>query len=105
MVGEAGFTDVEVVAYGFPWINWLSHLRVWLARRTMTDRAEWDQEKQTRMSNHRQIPEWLSGSIAPLLVNKVTLWPFAFFSRLFNSLDLSDGYVLTARRPPKGPTY
>ena len=99
MVGEAGFTDVEVIAYGFPWINWLSHLRVWLAGRTMTDRAEWDQEKQTRMSNHRQIPVWLSGSIAPWLVNQVTLWPFAFFSGLFNGLDLSDGYVLTARRP------
>lgn len=98
MLEETGFTDVDVVAYGYPWINWLSHLRVWLARRTLADRADWDQEKQTSMSNHRQIPGWLSGSFAPLLLNKVTVWPFAFFSRLFNSLDLSDGYVVTARR-------
>ena len=98
MLESAGFNDVEVVAYGYPWINWLSHLRVWLARRTMTDRADWDQEKQTSMSNHRQIPAWLSGSLAPLLVNPVTAWPFAFFSRLFNRLDLSDGYVVTMRR-------
>ena len=95
----AGFTETRVTAYGFPWINWLSHLRVWLARRNMTDRADWNQEKQTSMSNHRQIPEWLSGSLAPLLVNRLTVWPFAIVSRLFNRLDLSDGYILTARRP------
>lgn len=99
MLEDAGFVDVEVTAYGYPFINWLSRLRVWLARRTMTDRAGWDQEKQTSMSNHRQIPAWLSGSVAPLLVNRVSVWPFAMFSRLFNGLDLSDGYVVTMRRP------
>ena len=98
LMEAAGFRDVEVVAYGYPWINWLSHLRVWLARRTLTDREGWDQEKQTAMSNHRQIPAWLSGSLAPLLVNRITAWPFAFFSRLFNKLDLSDGYILVARK-------
>ena len=98
MLEGAGFRDVEVVAYGYPWINWLSRLRVWLARRTLAEREGWDQEKQTAMSNHRQIPSWLSGSLAPLLANRVTVWPFAFVSRLFNRLDLSDGYVLTARK-------
>lgn len=98
---RAGFTGITVTAYGFPWINGLSHLRVWLARRNMTDRADWDQEKQTSMSNHRQIPDWLSGSLAPVLVNRVTVWPFAMLSRLFNRLNLSDGYILTARRPSR----
>jgi len=100
---SAGFTDIVVVAYGYPWINWLSHLRVWLARRTLTDRDDWDQEQQTRMSNHRQIPAWLSQSMVPLLVNKVTIYPFAFVSRIFNRSDLSDGYVLTMRRPLDPP--
>jgi SAM-dependent methyltransferase len=98
MMEEAGFSDVQVVAYGYPWINWLSHLRVWLVRRTLADREGWDQEKQTAMSNHRQIPSWLSASLAPLLVNRATVWPFAFFSRFFNRRDLSDGYVLEARK-------
>ncbi len=98
LVADAGFTDVEVVSYGYPWINWLSHLRVWLARRTLTDRADWDQQKQTAMSNHRQIPDWLSGSLVPLLVNRVTVFPFALLSRLFNRFDLSDGYILTAEK-------
>ncbi len=99
MLEGIGYADVEVIAYGYPWINWLSHLRVWLARRTMSDRAEWDQEKQTSMSNHRQIPGWLSGSLAPLLVNRVTVWPFALLSRFFSKFDLSDGYVVSMRRP------
>ena len=105
MLEACGFTEIDVVAYGYPWINWLSHLRVWLARRTLTDRADWDQKKQTSMSNHRQIPKWLSSSLVPLLINRITLWPFAFFSRLFNTLDLSDGYVVTARRPARRQTH
>jgi SAM-dependent methyltransferase len=96
---QTGFTDVDVVAYGYPWINWLSHLRVWLARRTMTDRSDWDQKQQTSMSNHRQIPSWLSQSPVPLFLNKFTIYPFALFSRVFNQADLSDGYVLTMIRP------
>lgn len=99
LAGQAGFTEVDVTAYGYPWINWLSHLRVWLARRTLTDRSGWDQEQQTSMSNHRQIPSWLSQSLVPLLVNRFTVYPFALFSRMFNRTDLSDGYVLTMRRP------
>lgn len=96
---RSGFTNVDIAAYGYPWINWLSHLRVWLARRTMTDRSDWDKERQTSMSNHRQIPTWLSQSLVPLLVNKATIYPFAFISRVFNQSDLSDGYILTMRRP------
>ena len=99
LAASSGFTDIVVVAYGYPWINWLSHLRVWLARRTLTNRSGWDQEQQTSMSNHRQIPTWLSQSLVPLLVNRMTIYPFALISRLFNRSDLSDGYVLTMRRP------
>ena len=98
MMESAGFRDIEVVAYGYPWINWLSRLRVGLARRTLAGRADWDKQKQTAMSNHRQIPAWLSNSIVPLLVNRATIWPLAFVSRLFNRRDLSDGYIVTARK-------
>jgi len=98
MSKKVGFTEIEVVSYGYPWINWLSHLRVRLARQTLAGRKHWNQKQQTAMSNHRQIPEWLSGSFVPLLVNPVTFWPFAVFSRLFNRLDLSDGYLLILTR-------
>ena len=99
MLDAAGFADVDVVAYGYPWINLLSHLRVGLAKRTLTERSDWSAEQQTKMSNHRQIPAWLSGGLVPLLLNTVTVYPFALFSRAFNRRDLSDGYVVTMRRP------
>jgi SAM-dependent methyltransferase len=98
LASESGFSDIKIIAYGYPWINWLSVLRVWLARRNMTDRQDWDQQKQTSMSNHRQIPTWLSQSMIPLILNKLTVYPLALFSRLFNGRDLSDGYILTMRK-------
>lgn len=102
MAANCGFIDVRVVSYGYPWINWLSHLRVWLARRSMTDRRDWAQERQTRMSNHRQIPAWLSSSIVPIFFNRFTIYPFALFSRLFNQVDWSDGYILSMNRSAAG---
>ncbi|MEL7185661.1 MAG: class I SAM-dependent methyltransferase [Pseudomonadota bacterium] len=99
LANETGFTDVVVTAYGYPWINWLSHLRVWLAKRTLKDRQEWTSEQQTKKSNHQQIPQWLSGGLVPLVVNRFTVYPFALFSSLFNKRNLSDGYVVTMIRP------
>lgn len=98
MAGDAGFENTIVTAYGYPWINWLSHLRVLLAKRTLANRTDWDQQQQTSMSNHRQIPTWLSQSMVPLLLNRFTIFPFAMFSRLFNRHDLSDGYIVTMQR-------
>tara|TARA_R110002096_G_scaffold57426_2_gene145610 strand:+ start:21046 stop:21810 length:765 start_codon:yes stop_codon:yes gene_type:complete len=95
---DSGFDDITVTAYGYPWINLLSHLRVMLARRTLADRKNWDQQQQTSMSNHRQIPAWLSQSLVPVFLNRFAIYPFALISRLFNKLDLSDGYVVTMRR-------
>lgn len=96
---QSGFRTVVVTSYGYPWINWLSHLRVWLAKRTLDDRAEWSARQQTQKSNHQQIPSWLSDSLVPLLVNRFTVLPFALVSKLFNRLDLSDGYIVTMDKP------
>lgn len=101
LADEAGFEKIEIVAYGYPWINWLSRLRVWLARRNLADRQNWDQARQTSMSNHRQIPAWLSQSMVPLVLNRITIYPFALLSRCFNGRDLSDGYLLTMRKRQK----
>ncbi len=98
LAAESGYDDIEVTAYGYPWINLLSHLRVLMARKTLAKRKDWDQRQQTSMSNHRQIPPWLSQSVVPVLLNRFTIFPFALVSRLFNRFDLSDGYIVTMRR-------
>jgi len=95
---QAGFANLQVISYGYPWINLLSKLRVWLAGRTLKERESWDQERQTSMSNHLQIPVWLQNSFVRFFVNRTTIYPFAFIARLFNYADRSDGYVLTMNR-------
>ncbi len=95
---QAGFTNLQVISYGYPWINLLSKLRVWLASKTLKERESWDQERQTSMSNHLQIPAWLQNSFVRFFVNRTTIYPFAFTARLFNYADRSDGYVLTMNR-------
>jgi len=95
---QAGFSNVQVISYGYPWINLLSKLRVWLASKTLKEREGWDQERQTSMSNHLQIPVWLQNSFVRILINRITIYPFAFIARLFNNADRSDGYVLTMHR-------
>lgn len=95
---QAGFTNLQVISYGYPWINLLSKLRVWLAGKTLKERESWDKERQTSMSNHLQIPVWLQNSFVRFFVNRTTIYPFAFIARLFNDADRSDGYVLTMNR-------
>lgn len=99
---QAGFGKLQVISYGYPWINLLSKLRVWLAGRTLKGRESWDKERQTRMSNHLQIPDWLQKSFIPLFINRFTCYPFAFIARLFNDADRSDGYILMMRRGSGG---
>ncbi|MEX2259473.1 MAG: methyltransferase domain-containing protein [Woeseia sp.] len=96
----AGFSSVRVISYGFPWVNILSLPRIWLARRSISDRKDWDQQRQTSMSNHNQIPSWLSNSILPFFVNRFTIYPFARFSQLFNASDRSNGYVIIMFKEP-----
>lgn len=99
---QAGFGKLRVISYGYPWINLLSKLRVWLAGRTLKGRESWDKERQTKMSNHLQIPDWLQKNFIPFFINRFTCYPFAFIARLFNNADRSDGYILTMNRDSGG---
>ena len=95
---QAGFERIVIVSYGYPWVNLLRLPRIWLARSGMSERREWSQQQQTSMSNHRQIPPWLANSALPLMLNRITVFPFALLSRLFSSFDLSNGYVITMQK-------
>ncbi len=94
----AGFTDIDIRSYGFPWVNLLRLPRLLLARHQAAERASWDQNRRTEESNHRQIPESLSTSPLRFLTRPQLFAPLGAVSRFFNRFDLSDGYVVTARR-------
>ena len=95
---RVGFDSVRIISYGYPWINLLSFLRVFLAKRAHSERVNWSGEDRTLKSNHRQIPNWLARSGIQFLVNPITITPLAWFSRLFNHSDLSDGYLILMNR-------
>jgi SAM-dependent methyltransferase len=96
LVASAGFDDVQIYAYGFPFVNLLRFPRIWLAKRQAAEKAGLTAEEQTKASGIAQtavMPSWLGW-----LVNPVTIYPLAWFSTLFNRLDLSGAYILTASK-------
>lgn len=90
------FQNVSIVAFGFPFVNILRWPRILLARKTWEkveaktakERTAWSGVKQTT-----NIPRWLG-----LVCNPYTVYPLAQFSTLFNNMDLSDGYVVSANK-------
>lgn len=98
LLQAAGFDDIEIRSYGFPWVNLLRVPRGVVARRQAAERSGWDQRRQTIESNHRQIPAQLAGSPLRHLTRPSVIAPLAWVSRMFAGMDLSDGYAVRARR-------
>lgn len=90
------FTEIEIISYGFPFVNILRMIRILFARRRYKEKKEWSQVKQSRESGF--VQKNFINDIAGLIVNKYTTYPLSLFSQSFNSLDLSDGYIATARK-------
>lgn len=96
LLRKAHFKDVQVISYGFPFINML-----WLMRKThgalqARKKKDWSQEKQTKESGVGQ----LSSLFTPLgiIANKYVFYPLNVISSMFNRFDLSEGYVITATK-------
>lgn len=88
------FSNIEIISYGFPYVNILRWVSILLAKYNYSEKIQWSQEKQSQESGIIQ-----NGSLTDLigiLVNKYTCFPFCLFSTFFNKLDLSNGYVITA---------
>ena len=96
LVTSAGFEDVQIYAYGFPFVNLLRFPRIWLAKRQAAEKAHLTTEEQTKASGIAQTA--VMPSRLGWLINPITMYPLALFSTLFNRLDLSGAYVLTASK-------
>ncbi len=88
------YSQVRIVAYGFPWINGLRWFRIALAKTSMKSMQKLDTQERTVASGqlHKQL-KWLN-----IVLNKYTIMPFSWFSRLFSDSDYSDGYLLFVRK-------
>jgi SAM-dependent methyltransferase len=91
-----GFQDVQIRAYGFPFVNLLDIPRIWYANRQMVNTMHITAEEQTKVSGIAQtagMPSWLGWFLNPL-----TIYPLNLLSDLFNKLDLSGAYIVTATK-------
>ncbi len=88
--------QVQIAAYGYPWINILRAFRVGLSGVMLKEQRTQTVEERTVASG--QLHRRLSG--LNRIVNRTTIAPFAAFSVRFNDTDRSDGYLLFVRKEP-----
>ncbi len=92
---EAGYSQIEIASYGFPFQNLVRLGRISLARFQYREKAGWDQRKQSQQSAFMlKSKPYLN--IIGLVLNKYTMYPFSLFASLFNGMDLSEGYLACA---------
>lgn len=101
LLQKVGFTNIQIDAYGFPFVNWLRIPRIWLAKRQNKRKPALSMMEQTKRSGVAQTARM--PSISGLLVNPITIFPLAQLSTLFHAADLSGAYLVSAFKPKNTP--
>ncbi len=92
----AGYKNVRVYSYGFPFVNFFWFLRSFHGRIQKRQKAGWSKEKQTKESGVGQLPKFLD--VFGVVVNKYTFYLPNILSSVFDNYDLSEGYIIDAER-------
>jgi cyclopropane fatty-acyl-phospholipid synthase-like methyltransferase len=96
-LAETGYSQIQIVSYGYPFQNVVRLGRVALARVQYNRKAKWNQKMQTQKSAF-MVKRNPYLNLIGLFVNKYTLYPFNLFASLFNRKDLGEGYVVSANK-------
>ena len=91
-----GFSHIEVLSYGFPFINVLRWLRVLLAKKQEARKRQWTQRQQNEDSGVHHASQGFD--FLGLFVNRFSLAIPAWVASWFTALDLSDGYIVIATK-------
>jgi len=94
LLNTVGFKGIQVYAYGFPFVNLLRIPRIWLARRQFYCNVKFSVEERTKMSGIAHTARM--SPLLGLIVNPITVYPLALFSTIFQRLDWSGVYLVTA---------
>ena len=86
------FKRIDVIAYGYPFVNALRMARIALAKCQYAAKIGWSRERKTKDSGSMQTGR-LARSIG-LLINPVTAYPLCRISSLFNGRNRSEGYLV-----------
>lgn len=96
MFREAGFTNINIYSYGFPFTNALWVLRRIHGEKQSKEKANWTKTKQTKKSGVGQIPK--KYDILGVVINKYSFVLPNLVSSLFSKSDLGEGYVVVANK-------
>ena len=93
---RAGFVEINVQSYGFPFVNILRLLRILLAKKQYNRKKDWGGRQQTEDSGRNHASKIFDR--LGIFINQYTIFPMAFISTLFNRFDWSDGYIVVAMK-------
>jgi len=95
---EAGYAQIRIISYGFPFQNLIRLGRIALARFQYKEKGNWEKKQQSQQSAF-MVKRKSYINLIGLLLNKYTIYPFCVIASLFNQLDLAEGYVVSAIKP------
>jgi SAM-dependent methyltransferase len=96
-LAEAGYSQINIISYGFPFQNIIRLGRITLARFQYKEKANWEKKKQSQQSAF-MVKRSSYTDMVGLFLNKYTIYPFCLVASLFNKMDLAEGYVVSAAK-------
>ena len=90
------FSNINIISYGFPFINALRFPRIFLAKIQKNNKVCISMEDRSKNSGISPIKKLLK--VSSVLINKYSFYPLCIIASFFNSFDFSDGYILTAQK-------
>ena len=96
LLSKQNFKRIDIVAYGYPFINVLRMARIILAKWQYTEKIGWSKEQKTKDSG--SVQAGLLARCIGLLINPVTVYPLCLISSLFNGRDRSEGYLVIGEK-------
>ena len=91
---KSGFEVIKFFSYGYPWLNIIKPLRDKAAQKALEKREDKSRISLTKRSGLNIIV--IKTPLFRLISNKYTLFLPMQISRLFNNIDLAEGYLCLA---------
>ncbi len=90
LLHTADVKPLEFISYGYPFVNLLRYLRIWYFNKKAVKLNKLSKTERSKLIGHSGLDNFLLA----LTVNKYTFFLFCLFASLFNSFNLSDGYLI-----------
>jgi len=96
LLSKQGFSNIQVISYGYPFINWLRWLRIGLAKWQYKQKRQWNKKIQTQKSGIIQTSQLVN--MLGFVCNQYTVLPLCWLSSKYIHKNWSNGYVIIAEK-------